>query len=827
MKYLSSAEGFFNQHRLFESLGTEPFDIWKRIDSLVLTQYEPATVQEKAAILRHQEYLLSTFDNAEDMYKCESLLMQAGYDPVFLTLEGAYLETVAAVSGITDISEGVFTSIKNFFSSDSNKSKDSDAESEGIWGLAKSFFNTMTEGGSAIGILQFVLDIISIIPVGELTLGTLPLNQAASLLNAVISFYRGHFLIGLINLGMGIPAVGQVVFAPIKLISKPFTAIIEKFSEVLWKGETAAGKAAAAAEFKAAALAIDPAAKSSTGIITMLGNGLKSIATYIGEVGLKVIGGIVDFIGAVLNKVSLGIIPKPAGLSKWISELSTKLGAFSKSAAEAGELLLKDEAKVVASAERAAGKAEASALAAGETAVEAEAIAKKFADVPGFSNQIVKEITTSPGYLKLADSSNSVKNMYLTYATTEKLVGNILAKEGQLTGKSLLELLKSPGMVKELEKAGFRGVDKVLVDAIKTGDSTVVAKTLESIVNTPGAMKLVSPNVAKTISIFKEAPELLVKGPKALKEAQKSLTKLVNSGGKKAYVGVSGRALIALFLKAGIKSSECLTYLGSGSEPTDVFDKISGAAADKASSFAPKIFSSVDSEVSTELVTEGEQEDLENALSISKAEVERLKAENPEGYKALTDQVKSARESIKDLSTKATPENPCSVEAAVSEAVTGTIISQTGLYTQEGSGDVTDVDTEEEQEALMKPVKSTLDLLGQDSDIDPQHSLSSADPYTKAYFSDVWDWQNEVMSPNVAGPSRLDATLDKMEKDGELSPSQRDDVKEETLQHWENGTIPAAAQEVEQPEESIQENRSPFQTGTVNSLKVGKLITHR
>lgn len=833
MKYLSSTDEFFNQSRLFEALGQEPFDIWERINSLTFSQYEPATVQESAAMLNHQVYLLSTFDTVEEIYQCENLLIKNGYDPVFLTLEGAYLETVAALAGIKDVSEGfigdTIDSISNFFSKDSNKPKDGTEDESGIvsaiGSAVKSFFSTMTEGGSAIGILQFVLDIIGIIPVGELTLGTIPLNQAANLLNAIISFYRGHFLLGLISLGMGIPGVGQVLFAPIKLISKPFTAILGKFSEVLWKGDAALTRAATA-EFKAGALAIDPAAKSSTGIITMLGNGLKKIATYIGEVGLKIVGGIVDFIGAALNIGSFGIIPKPKAFSKWIGELSTKLGAFSKTAAEAGELLLKDEAKVVASAERAAGKAEASALAAGETAAEAEAIAKKFANVPGFTNQIVREVASSPGYLKLANSSNSIKNMYLTYGTSEKLIGNILAAEGQITGKSLLELLKTPGMVKELEKAGFRGVDKVLVDAIKTGDSAVVAKTLESIVSTPGAMKLVSPNVAKTISIFKEAPELLVKGPKALKEVQSSLTKLANSGGKKAYVGVSGRALIALFLKAGIKSSECLMYLGSGSEPTEVFDKISGAAMDKASSLAPKILSS-DSEVSTELVTEDEKSDLENALSISKEEVERLKSENPEGYKALTDQVKSARESIKDLSNKAKPENPCSIEAAASEAVTGTIVSQTGLYKQEGSGDVTDVDTEEEQEALMRPVKSTLRLLGQDSDIDPQHSLTSADPYTKAYFSDVWDWQNEVMSPNVSGPSRLDKTLDFMEKEGDLNSSQREDVKAETLKHWENGTMPAEVMAVDEPEESLQENRQRFHSGKINSLRVGKLITRR
>jgi len=817
MKYISSADDFFNQSRLFESIGFEPFDVWGRIGSMTFQQYEPSTVQEKAALLTHQEYLLSTFDTVEEIYFCENLLMKNGYDPVFLTLEGAYLETVAVVAGVRDVSEGLFTSIKNFFSDDSNKTKAEDSDS-GLWDLVKGFFSTMTEGGSAIGILQFVLDIIGIIPVGELTLGTIPLNQAANLLNAVISFYRGNFLIGLISLGMGIPGVGQAIFAPIKLIMKPFTGILGKFGEVLWKGEASAARAAAS-EFKASAIAIDPAAKSSTGIITMLGNGLKSIATYIGEFGLKIVGGIVDFIGAILNKLSLGIIPKPTGISKWIGELSTKLGAFSKNAAEAGEVLLKDEAKVIASAERAAGKAEGAALTAGETAAEAEAIAKKFADVPGFSSQTIREIVSSPGYAKLAGSSESIKNMYLTYATSEKLIGNILAKEGQIAEKSLIELLRSPGMVSQLEKAGFRGLDKVLVDSIKAGDSAALSKTLTSIVETPGAMKLVSPSVAKTISIFKEAPELLINGPKALKSAQAAMAKLAAAGGKKAYIGISGRALISLFLKYGVRSSECLTYLGSGTSPTDVFDKFSDAAEDKASDLAPAIISSQLNEADDEI---------EEILKASKAELDKLKSENPEAFEAVQDQIESTNKAIDDLKNKVKPENPCSIEAATSEALTGAtvgqageIISQTGLFKDQGRGEMTLVDTEEEYDQLIKPVESVLDMLGEDSDLKPQHSLTSTDPYTKAFFSDVWDFSNDTLSPNLSDESRLDKTLDYLEKTGDLNPSTREAVKDETLKHWKDGTVPAELAEVSAT--AIKENRQSNRF----SLKVGKLITRR
>lgn len=828
MKYLSSAEGFFNQSKLFESLAIEPFDIWKRIDSQVLVQYEAATVQEKTAIINHQEYLLSTFDSVEEMFRCENLLIKHGYDPVFLTLEGAYLETVAAVSELYDISENVLDDLwsgtKDFFTSGRPLS------------LVKSFLSTMTEGGSAIGILQFVLDIIGMIPVGELTLGTIPLNQAANIINALISFYREHYILGIISLGMGIPAVGQIVFAPLKLITKPFAGILGKFGEAIWKGEAASIRAATS-EFKAGAIAIDPAAKGSTGVITMLGNGLKSIATYVGEVGLKVVGGLVDFIGTIINKVSLGLIPKPAGLSRWIEELSVKMGAFSKNAAEAGELLLKDEAKVVAAADKAAASAEASALSSGVGPLNASQIAKKFKNVPGFTDDIVRQIADwDKGYAKLikAEASESVKSMYLTYATTERLVGNILAKEGQMFNRSLLDVLKNPGIARELERAGFRGVDKILVDSIKSGNSGAVAQTLQSIIDNPAAMKYLDKDIAKTVALFREAPELLVKGPAALKKAQRAMTQLASLGGKKAYVGVSTKALIAFFLKFGVKSSDCLMQIGKGDSVDDVFNNVSNAASDTESSLATKAVAEIEPDQVANLITEEADEDA-IAVEITKDDLEKFRTENPEAYQALADQVKSSKEKIKEIADKTKPANPCSLEASMSEAVTGSmidseeIVSQTGLYQQKGGGDVTDVDTEEEKEALMKPVESVLKMLNQDSDLSPQHSLTSMDPYTRAYFSDSWDYSSGTIRPNISGKSRLDSTLDEMEKEGALSASQRDEVREATLKHWAEDTMPEELENFSDfPAEKVQERRSmPFQIGTVGSLRIGKLIAIR
>ena len=676
---------------------------------------------------------------------------------------------------------------------------------EGLMDLAKSFLSTMTEGGSAIGILQFVLDIIGIIPFDA---AGIPANEVANFINALISFYRGNFLIGLISLGMAIPAVGTVVFAPIKFAIKPFAKIAEKLIGALWGG---ASTKAAVAEFKAGALAIEPGAKASTGIFEKLANGLSEIGKFLSTTGIKIIRGLANLIGTALNKASLGIIPKPAGVLKWLDELALKTSAFSKSATAASELLLKDEAKLTAATDKAAASAETKATGAGKTQAEVEEITKKFADVPAFTSKMESDIIKSEGFQKLLTNgaSKSIQEKYLMYAAYEKMIGNMLAKEGQVTGKSLIELLKSPNMIAELQQAGFKGFDKYLVDAIKAGDSAGLSKLLSTIIETPGAVKLLSPNVAKSVAIFKEAPELLIQGPKMLKTVQASIAKLEKVAPKAA---LSTKALVAFLLKSFIKGSECISYLGKGTDPTDVFNKVTDAAADKSASVALNLAGIQETLSTVSLISEEDSSD-----SVTREEINGLKESNPEAYQAITAQIKSAKESIAKLAEETRPNNPCALSAAVATSATGALLSQpTGMYSAKGGGEKKDITTEEEMEPLTAAMKTVLSSLGEASDISPQHPMSSLDPYSQAYLADSWDFMNNEYSPNTDKTSRLDATLDELEKSGELNKSMKEDVKKETLAHWENGTLPAALKTEQQ---SVKEGKS--------FLKIGKLVTRR
>jgi hypothetical protein len=361
-------------------------------------------------------------------------------------------------------------------------------------------------------------------------------------------------------------------------------------------------------------------------------------------------------------------------------------------------------------------------------------------------------------------------------------------------------------MIAELQQVGFKGFDKYLIDAVKAGDSAALSKLLSTIIETPGAAKLLSPNVAKSMAIFREAPELLIQGPKMLKTLQASIAKLEKVAPK---VALSSKALVAFVLKGFIKGNECLSYLGKGTDPNDVFTKVTDAAADKTSSVALNL---AGIQETLSLIAEEDSSD-----SITMEEIDGLKESNPEAYAAISAQVKSAKEAMSKLAEETKPNNPCALSAAVATAATGALLSQPkGMYSAKGGGEKKDITTEEEMEPLTAAMKNVLNSLGEASDIEPQHPMSSLDPYSQAYLADAWDFKNNSYSPNTDKASRLDATLDELERSGELNASMRDDVKKETLAHWENGTVPTALQ-INQ--EQVKEGKGFF--------KIGKLVTKR
>ena len=170
--------------------------------------------------------------------------------------------------------------------------------------------------------------------------------------------------------------------------------------------------------------------------------------------------------------------------------------------------------------------------------------------------------------------------------------------------------------------------------------------------------------------------------------------------------------------------------------------------------------------------------------------------------------------SAKSKVIRETNPNSCQFESTVAEAKAGNILKWNHAY-KEGQV-VTNLITPEdfENSGINDYNKSILAMLGEDTNIDVQHPLSASDPNHIAYFTDVYNEKTGSILINETGKSNLDKTLNQLVENGSLDPDKKDQLKKETLTHWENGTVPES-----------------LGLGNLNVdesfFKIGKLITRR
>jgi hypothetical protein len=781
MKFITSSTEFFELHnnpkliKLRESILAVPIENWKYISTLTFEPAREISKQEAQAITSHQIYLLENFDSISDINRNESLLNRYGYNPVSLTLEGAYLETLESLESLN----------------------------ESIASAVKSFLSTMTEGGTPLGILHFVLDIIGIIPGSWIGF---PSDVAANLLNALIYFIQPtpSYLLGFMNVAL---AFAGPILAGFKSLFKPFMVGGEKLIGLIWKGSESAALKAGALDFKAGALAIDKGA--ATSIIPKFGDMLKGFGTFLLNTGLKIIKSLISIISKAVKLGSFGLIDlaKILPATKFIDELIIKASSAGKAATEAGELLLKGEERLITAAERtaAAGSTAAkdAAIAASKDAttvakIEADT-AKALGNIEGLSTKIEADIIKSAEYesFLLSKPSRAIKELYINSAATEKLIGGVLNTK---SASSIVSLMKETKISSELVKMGWKPGEAALVNAIKAGDSAVISKLFGEMTTNPKIMEQIiakEPRVAQTLSIFKEAPEALISGTKNLRSIQKTLTKLT---GGLAHRSVTLTALIGFILKQCIKGKCVQDIISRG--PTQILSTVSDTASGTLISSMNELLSKI-----------AVYEESDPISGISAADLEEFKTSNPAEYRVLSDKMAAAK-SNKSKIVKETNPNSCQFDSTVAEAEAGNIIKWHHAY-KEGKV-VTNLITPEDfkNSGLNDYNKSILALLGEDTNIDAQHPISASDPNHVAYLSDVYHAKTGSILINETGKSNLDKTLNELVENGSLNPDKKESLKKETLTHWENGTVPDS-----------------LGLGDLNVdesfFKIGKLITRR
>lgn len=182
----------------------------------------------------------------------------------------------------------------------------------GLWRILKSLWNGLTEGGSPIGIFQFILDIVGL--VGDF-FG--PVGLIADVINGLIYLYRGKYVLAAISfIAAMIPLGGNVLkgFLQTSKAAKPVMQIGELYL-------SGAGKVGAKVSDDAARIAAAAAPES-----------LKTLE-YISKTGKKAMSGlskfVADFFEKFLGKL-VGWIPLIGGpLKRFFVGVADTIGSFS------------------------------------------------------------------------------------------------------------------------------------------------------------------------------------------------------------------------------------------------------------------------------------------------------------------------------------------------------------------------------------------------------------------------------------------------------------------------------------------------------------------
>jgi hypothetical protein len=206
----------------------------------------------------------------------------------------------------------------------------------GTWPTLKGLWNAVTEGGSVIGIIQFIIDIIGL--VGDFIFPGA--GVVADIINAIIYAIRGEWLLCAISIIAAVVIGGGDILKAYKPLAKSASPIFVKLATK--------GGAQAAAD----ALA-KTGAKESVGIIKFL----NKIAQFIGGalgIATSKMGLFIQNIGKVLGYVpGLGAIMKPIfeGLGKVLKAFGDKMSLFTSNLKvlekEAAALAIRDLDEII------------------------------------------------------------------------------------------------------------------------------------------------------------------------------------------------------------------------------------------------------------------------------------------------------------------------------------------------------------------------------------------------------------------------------------------------------------------------------------------------
>jgi len=716
MKYVLSAQDYqfvngseFNHLR--ELVLAVPRQIWESLDSIQLSFSDSSSESES-----YQTLLLESFDDIDQINKTQHLV---------------YLANSKKEAGLS--SNNYLKAVDEAF-----------AVYEGLWDSAKSLLKALTEGGSAIGILHLILDVIGLVPGSWIGF---PIDVVANLINSLIYGARGMWFLSILSAIAAVPA--NYLFKGLKVSLTPFAKILDKLGIAIFKADSAAVKIASA-ELKAAA-GVEKAAT--------LASGLQGFIGFIKSAFVQIIKGLGAVIGKVLNIATFGTV-KPDKIVKFIeANIEVPMMKAVKGAEEAVAALKGGDTALAATTKT---DVIAAASAKGIPVADINALASKFNKLASGNGDLVSKATASKAFKEMVEAGapKAAQEAYINAAVARIAFDDAI--------KTTDRILANPQAVNILKSAGWRGADDVLIKkAINAGDDVTIAKVFKEMTENPAILKTLTEGEASVMRIYSKFPKDFIKHGKHFDEYLKTLKTLA---GRYAYREKIGRRLLLFVIRQvakAIMNNACYDIWKKELAGIDSADELKALAATK---LINEFDDTVRAKIKAQILKE--YDIIETDLTAAgKAEID-----------ALIDEV---------INTSQNNSADCGFGSEATNVVTGAYMLNPGLYNEDNKfGEK--ILTDKDYEALIGTQKEMLDYLGLDSNIDPLHDMTNADPIVKLYFSDVYDPNVNIISVNPGETSRLESTASYLRQLGKISSDEEmQELINSVKKHWADDTEPA------------------------------------
>ena len=684
-----------------------PKSVWESLDTIV-ANFESEVREE---ISSYQEMLLESFDSLAEIGKTQKALFYAAAEDLRIQTKEEYNKAVQEAYAVY----------------------------EGIWDTAVEFFKMLTEGGSAIGILHLILDIIGMLPASWFGF---PVDVVANVLNGIIYGIRGMWFLSILSLIAAIPA--NYVFKGLKVAMTPFTKILDKLGIAIFKADSAAIKLASA-ELKTAA-GVEKA--------SMLSAALSGFVQFCKNTLLGIVKGLGGILETVLNKVTFGLVPKGKIVSFIQNNVEVPLTKAVKGSEEAVNVLKQGDEALFTSTKDEVGKTIQKL-----TKAEQDEILAKFNKLGTGDGDLVMKIQKSDVYKQMIDAGapKAAIEAYIDAAAARYSFNKAFNKvDGLFDDPKAMQIMKKAGWV---DKSAFK-------NAIKTGDAETVGKVLKEMTENPAIIKSLSESEAAVLRVYSQFPADFIKHGKNFDGYLTTLSRLAGKFSYREKIGKKLFIFVTKQLAKAIMNSDCYQ---------EFMDDVKGVRSTE----------DLGRVAATQLIKEAE------AFSKNSEQYKRVRAEIVRQYQL--EETPETEPEIHKLTIEALQKakSDCGTSADTVEALGGGSMNP-GLYGDDNKYGEKFID-DQDFKKVEDVISTNLELAGLDPNISPVKDLSNSDPMVKLYFADFYEpGKNELYINDQE--TNLRKLGERMVKSGEVDMSEIDAKIKEIENHWKNNTEPVEVQ---------------------------------